>query len=99
MYWRTMKYFTRPTLMAAMEERAALGLPNWHVSPTRRDLSRKHRFVVVVAYPFLQNRPPFVRCVVQWAEGGLQWTVDVTVERYRNLPKMPVNDAELYRFQ
>lgn len=102
MYWRTMRYFTRASLMAAMDERRAAGLPNWHASPARKELSKKQRFVVVIAYPFLSGNGtgvPHVRCVVQWAEGGMQWTVDVLLDRYRTLPRMSVTDDELYRFQ
>lgn len=102
MYWRSMKYFTRPTLMSAMADARAAGLPVWHASPLRRELSRRDRFVVVIAYPFMSGNGtgiPHVRCVLQWAEGGLQWTVDVLLDRYRNLPKMAVNDPNLYRFQ
>lgn len=99
MHWRSMRYFTRATLFAAMAEAQEMGLPDRHASPARKELSKKHRYVVVIDYPFTMSKPHFVRCVVQWAEGGLQWTVDVTPERYRALPKMQVDNPHLYRLQ
>lgn len=102
MYWRSMKYFTRATLRAAVHERRAAGIPDWHAAPAWGELSKTDYFVVVIAYPFMTGAGtgiPHVRCVLQWAEGGMQWTVDVLVERFRRLPKTHVNDPELYRFQ
>jgi hypothetical protein len=100
MTYRSVKYFTRPALIAADQERTAAGIPDRHAHPPYRKLPRAHRFVVVVAYPFLNgfgDGVPQVRAVLQWAEGGLQWTVDMTLARYRSLPKMTVDDPDVYR--
>lgn len=100
MTYRSMRYFTRPTLLAADRERRAAGIKNRHAQPTLTRLPKAHRIAIVAAYPFLNgfgDGIPQMRCVVQWAEGGLQWTMDVPLERYRLLPKMTVEDSELYR--
>lgn len=102
MYWRSMRYFTRQALAAAMQECRDAGLPDQHESPKLRTLSKKHRYVIVIAHPFLSGNGtgvPHARCVVQWAEGGMQWTVDVLIPRFRSLPKMTITDEDLYRFQ
>jgi hypothetical protein len=98
--YRSLRYFTRPSLIAADLERAAAGIPDRHNHPPFHSLPRGQRFVIVISYPFLQgfgDGIPQVLCVVQWAEGGLQWTTVVTLVRFRGLPKMAVDNPHLYK--
>lgn len=101
MLFRSMRYFTRPMLIAADRERREAGIPLRHEHPPFRELSKKHRYVVVMSYPFphgLGDGIPQTLCVLQWAEGGMQWKMDVTFERMRKLPRMMVENPHLYRF-
>jgi hypothetical protein len=100
MTFRAMRYLTRPMLVAAHQERCAAGIPDRHAHPPFRTLGKRDLYVVVIAHPFLLgfgDGIPQVRCIIQWAEGGLQWTMDMTVDRFRGLPKLHVEDAEAYR--
>lgn len=101
MLYRSMRYFTRPMLLAADRERREAGIPARHEHPVFAKLPKKHRYVVVISHPFLRglgDGVPQMLCVVQWAEGGLQWKMDVTLDRARRLPKMMVENPHLYRF-
>jgi hypothetical protein len=100
MSYRAMKYFTRPSLRAAFRERAEAGIPDRHAHPPFSSLSKTDRYVVVIAYPFLQgfgDGIPQVRVVIKWEEGGLQWQMDITLARFKSLPKMNVENPEVYR--
>lgn len=101
-HFRSMRYFTRPSLIMADIERREAGIPDRHAHPPFKKLHRGHRYVVVCAYPFLNgfgDGIPQVRVVIQWAEGGMQWTADVLMTRYRQLPKMSVENPHLYNME
>lgn len=98
--FRSLRYFSRATLRAAVEEARAAGIPKRHAAPLWKEISKRDRIVVVMSYPYLNTaHAPHVLCVVQWAEGGLQWQVDVLMDRFRSLPKIKIEDSDLYRFQ
>jgi hypothetical protein len=101
MMYRSMRYFTRPMLVAADRERREAGIMSRHEHPKWTELSKKDRYVVVMTYPFLRglgDRIPQALVVLQWAEGGMQWKMDVTIDRLRRLPKMTVENPHIYWF-
>lgn len=100
MHFRVFRYFTRPALIAADRERQEAGIRDRHEHPDYDTLPKKGPFVVKSAFPFLEgngDRIPQVHCVIMWAEGGLRWEMDVTLDRFRHLPKMMVENPHAYR--
>lgn len=102
MLYRSMRYFTRPMLIAADRERREAGIVLRHEHPPFTQLSKRDHYVVVMSYPFLKGLGdgiPQTLCVLQWAEGGLQWKMDVPVERMLRLPRILVENPHVYRFE
>jgi hypothetical protein len=99
MYYRTFKYFTRPTIRAADREREEAGIADRHAHPNYSKIPKKARLVVKSMYPYkrgLGDGIPQVRCFIMWPEGGMAWTMDITPERYRKLPQFNCENVHVY---
>lgn len=99
MYYRTYRYFTRPGLRAAKAEAREAGIRDRYEHPPYDELPRNGPFVVKAAYPFLNGQGdgiPQMHCMIMWPEGGKLWYMDITVERYKRLPKMETENPHAY---
>ena len=100
MSFRSFRYFTRPALRAADRERREAGIKDRHAHPPYHKLPKGGRFVVKCAFPHLDGQGdgiPQMHCLILWPEGGLRWNMDITVERYRRLPKLETENPHEYR--
>ena len=100
MYLRVLRFMTRPMLIAAHEERREAGIPLRHNYPPFRSLSKRDKYVILMAYPFLRGSGegvPHMNCVIVWPEGGLRWQMDITIARWKRLPRLNVENPHDYR--
>lgn len=100
MYFRVLRFMTRPMIIAAHRERRETGIPLRHAHPPFRKLAKRHRYIIVMAYPFLHGAGegiPHMNCVIMWPEGGLRWQMDITLDRWAMLPRMTVENPHAYR--
>lgn len=99
MLYRTYRYFTRPSIRAADREREDAGIQDRHGHPDYAELPKKGPFVIKAAYPFMTgcgDGIPQMHCIIMWAEGGMRWHMDITLDRYKRLPKLTSENPHDY---
>lgn len=92
---RVVKYFTRPTLLAAYRELDAMGQEDLHDHPRIETLPVKARFYLAFAHPW--HSQGTVRCLVVWEDRGLGWWMDVPMDRWARLPKERIDNPHRLR--
>ncbi len=93
--FRVIRYMTRPTLLAASAERRTLGIPLRHAQPNLLRLPANVRFPIPYAHPFYHEGT--MRCLIFWEQRNVAWWMDVTLERWKRLPKITVT-MDQYRW-
>jgi hypothetical protein len=92
---RRLRYFTRPTLLAAERDRIARGWSAQYEHPRFTRLPPGVRFPVIYDHAF--HSDGWMLCVVLWPEEGIAWWMNVSFERFRSLPTVTVH-PDLYRW-
>jgi len=64
--YRRVKYLTRPTVRAVLQDNKRRQIPNEHESPSLRSMPGQARFPVVFDHPFPSRQ--CVRALVLWEE-------------------------------
>lgn len=86
---RRLRYFTRPSLLAAERDRHERQWPDEYEHPTFTRLPSNERFPIIYDHAF--QREGWMLCVVLRPEAGIAWWMYVSFERFRSLPYMWVH--------
>ena len=92
---RILRYFTRPTLLAAERDRLQRGWADVHAHPRFTRLPANVRMPII--YNHAVHWEGWYYCVVLWPEEGIAWWMHVSFAQYRKLPVMMAH-PDLYRW-